>query len=145
MVLMEEIGLYRKPTLFERVKITSSKVSADMVRQFYHSDLTLYESFFLMLLNNSNETIGYVKISQGGIVGTVVDIRLIAKYCIEALAMSCILAHNHPSGKLQASEADKEITKKTQEALKLFGITVLDHIILTEHGHLSFADEGLLY
>lgn len=144
MEFMEEIGLYRKATTFERTKITGSQVSADVIRQFYHADISIYESFFLMLLNNSLETIGYVKISQGGIMGTVVDIRIIAKYCIEALATHCILAHNHPSGKLMPSDADRHITRKTQDALRIFDISVLDHIIITEDGHYSFADAGII-
>lgn len=139
---LEEIGLYRKPTNFERTKITSSRVSYEVIKQFYHDDITLYESFFLLLLNNSNETIGFVKISQGGITGTVVDVRIIAKYCVEVLATSCILAHNHPSGKLLPSDADLAITKKTKEALAILDVQVLDHIILTDMGYYSFADEG---
>ena len=141
---LEEIGLTRKPTNFVRTKITSSKISDEVIRQFYHQDITLYESFFLLLLNNSNETIGFVKISQGGITGTVVDVRIIAKYCVEVLATSCILAHNHPSGKLRPSDADLTITKKTKEALAILDVQVLDHIILTEAGYYSFADEGKL-
>ena len=141
---LEEIGLTRKPTNFERTKITSSKDSYDVIKQFYHQDITLYESFFLLLLNNSNETIGFVKISQGGITGTVVDVRIIAKYCVEVLATSCILAHNHPSGKLYPSEADIHITKKTKDALAILDVKVLDHIILAESGYYSFADEGRL-
>ena len=141
---LEEIGLTRKPTNFERTKITSSKVTYDVIKQFYHEDITLYESFFLLLLNNSNETIGFVKISQGGIIGTVVDVRIIAKYCVEVLATGCILAHNHPSGKLSPSSADLAITKKTREALGILDVQVLDHIILTQTGYYSFADEGVL-
>ena len=139
---LEEIGLTRKPTNFERTKITSSKATYDVIKQFYHQDITLYESFFLLLLNNSNETIGFVKISQGGITGTVVDVRIIAKYCVEVLATSCILAHNHPSGKLFPSDADLTITKKIKEALKILDVQVLDHLILTDKGYYSFADEG---
>ena len=97
-----------------------------------------------MTLNNSNETTGYFKISQGGITGTVVDIRIIAKYAIENLATGVILAHNHPSGKLMPSEADKQITRKVKDALKMFDIQVMDHLILTEQSYYSFADEGIL-
>jgi DNA repair protein RadC len=138
---LEEIGLTRKPTNFERTKITSSLTSYEVIKQFYHEDITLYESFFLLLLNNSNETIGFVKISQGGITGTVVDVRIIAKYCVEVLATSCILAHNHPSGKLRPSDADLTITKKTKEALAILDVRVLDHLILTEAGYYSFVDD----
>jgi DNA repair protein RadC len=71
-----------------------------------------------------------------------VDVRIIAKYCVEVLATSCILAHNHPSGKLLPSDADLAITKKTKEALKILDVQVLDHLILTDKGYYSFADEG---
>lgn len=102
---------------------------------------------FLLLLNNSNNTLGYVKISQGGITGTVVDIRIIAKYAIESLATAVILCHNHPSGNLKPSEADKILTTKVYKGLELLDIKVLDHIILVPDSeeYFSFADEGLMY
>lgn len=95
-------------------------------------------------MNRSNNTIGYAKISQGGVAGTVVDVKIIAKYAIDTLASSVILAHNHPSGNTQPSRADKDITQKIKDSLKLFDISVLDHIILTEDEYFSFADEGLI-
>ena len=95
-------------------------------------------------MNNSNETTGYFKISQGGITWTLVDIRIVAKYAIENLATGVILAHNHPSGELMPSEADRQITKKIKDALKMFDIQVMDHLILTEQSYYSFADEGIL-
>ena len=129
---------------FPSKKITSSKDGYEFISQFYLDDISIFESFFLLTLNNSNETTGYFKISQGGITGTVVDIRIIAKYAIENLATGVILAHNHPSGKLVPSEQDRQITKKIKEALKMFDIQVLDHLILTEQSYYSFADEGIL-
>lgn len=144
---MESVKLYelkKVQTLFPATKITSSKTSSEFIRQFYSDDIEIYESMFILLLNNSNTTIGYAKISQGGIVGTVVDVRIIAKYAVESLATGLILAHNHPSGNLKPSEADKAITKKTKEALKLLDVNVLDHIILTKDSYFSFTDEGLI-
>lgn len=129
---------------FPSKKITSSKAGYEFISQFYLDDISIFESFFLLTLNNSNETTGYFKISQGGITGTVVDIRIVAKYAIENLATGVILAHNHPSGKLVPSEQDRQITKKIKEALKMFDIQVLDHLILTEQGYYSFAEEGIL-
>lgn len=129
---------------FPSKKITSSKAGYEFISQFYLDDISIFESFFLLTLNNSNETTGYFKISQGGITGTVVDIRIVAKYAIENLATGVILAHNHPSGKLVPSEQDRQITKKIKEALKMFDIQVLDHLILTEQSYYSFADEGIL-
>lgn len=129
-------------TDFPKVKIRSSKNSADFIRQFYSDDIEIYESFFLLLLNRANDTIGYAKISQGGTCGTVVDIKIIAKYAVDSLANSVILAHNHPSGTLSPSSQDIDITEKIKKGLSLLDIKVLDHIILTSSSYYSFADEG---
>lgn len=129
---------------FKATKISSSEDAHIIIKQFYDDDIEIYESFFLLLLNRANNTIGFVKISQGGTVGRVVDPKLIAKYAIDGLASSVILAHNHPSGNTNPSEADREATKKIKEGLKLFDISVLDHIILTADSHFSFADNRIL-
>lgn len=141
---IDEYKLTKVAANFKRAQITASKDAATFARQFYFEDIEIYESSFLVLLNQVNNTIGYVKISQGGIVGTVVDVALIAKYAVESLARSVILVHNHPSGTLQPSAADINITEKTRAALDLFSIKVLDHIILTADGYYSFGDEGLI-
>lgn len=137
-------NLVKRKPMFEQSKVTSSKSAADFARKFYHEDLEIYESMFIMLLNNSNQTIGYAKISQGGITGTVVDVRIIAKYCVESLATACIMVHNHPSGKTKPSNADKSITEKVKKGLELLDIKLLDHVILTETDFYSFADESEL-
>lgn len=131
-------------TDFPSVKISSSKDSADFIRQFYGDDLEIFESMFILCLNQAQKTIGYAKISQGGIAGTVVDIRLIAKYAIDNLAVSVIMAHNHPSGNLNPSHADIAITEKCKKGLKLLDINLLDHIILTAGNHYSLQDNGKL-
>jgi DNA repair protein RadC len=87
-----------------------------------------------IFLNRQNNTIGWFKVSQGGLSGTVIDIRLILATALNCLASAIILCHNHPSGNLHPSEADISMTKKLQEASKLMDIQVLDHIILTETG-----------
>jgi DNA repair protein RadC len=112
------------------------------MKQFYFDDIELYESFFLLLLNHANQTTGYVKISQGGTAGTVVDPKIIAKYAIDSLSSSVIIAHNHPSGNLKTSEADIAMTKKIQAGLMLFDIKLLDHLIITSSGFFSMADDG---
>lgn len=142
--LTNTFSIKKEVSTFEKVKIVSLKDAADFCRKFYFDDLEIYESFFLLLLNNSNNTIGYVKISQGGVTGTVVDPVLIAKYAIETLAKAVILCHNHPSGNLTPSGADHSLTRKVKDGLSLFDIKVLDHIILTSDSHYSFADEGNL-
>jgi DNA repair protein RadC len=129
---------------FERVKITSSKDAYNVIRKFYYDDISIYESFFILMLDRSNNTIGYAKISQGGIVGTVVDLKLIAKYCIDSLCSSVILAHNHPSGNLTPSIQDKEITKKIKNGLNLLEVTTFDHLIITEESYYSFSDNSEL-
>jgi DNA repair protein RadC len=139
-----EITLRRIPTDFKKVKIKNSKEAEQFARQFYFDDLTIYESFFLILLNSCNNTIGYVKISQGGVAGTVVDTKLIAKYCIDTLAKGIIMVHNHPSGSPKPSNEDKNITKQVISVLNLFDCQVLDHIILSEDSFFSFSDDGIL-
>jgi DNA repair protein RadC len=131
-------------TQFPKIKIKSSEDAADFIRQFYGDDLVIFESFFILLLDRSANTTSYAKISQGGIAGTVVDIKLIAKYAVEALASCVILCHNHPSGNKTPSQADREITTRAIKALELLEIKVFDHIILTEDSYTSFADEGML-
>jgi DNA repair protein RadC len=136
--------LKKVQTEFPSVKISSSEDSEKFIRQFYGDDLEIFESFFILLLNRANKTVGYAKISQGGITGTVVDVKLIAKYCVESLASSVILAHNHPSGNLTPSDADKKMTERTVKALELLDVKVLDHIILTQDESFSFADNFIL-
>ena len=142
-----KISLVREPSTMQKVKISSSLTTANYIKGIYeveNDDITLYESFYVVMLNNANNTIGYTKISQGGITGTVVDVRLIAKHALECLATSVILIHNHPSGNSKPSSADKLITEKIKHGLALLDIRVLDHIILTENTYFSFADECLL-
>ena len=144
METLKKYDLRKSETGFARVAIRSSKDAADFIRQFYSDDIGIFESFFLLLLDQSNTTTGYAKISQGGIAGTVVDPRIVAKYAIESLSPSVVLCHNHPSGNLKPSDSDIAITNKIKAGLQLFDITVLDHIILTEDSYTSFADEGIL-
>ena len=136
--------LRKNQTDFPKTKISNSEISYNFIKQFYSDDIEIYESFFLLLLNQQNHTIGSAKISQGGITGTVVDVKIIAKYVVDSLATSVILAHNHPSGNLTPSQQDMSITKKVKEALSLFDTIVLDHLILTVDGFYSFADKGVL-
>jgi DNA repair protein RadC len=144
MATLEKISLKKDPTNFERVKITSSQDSADYIRQFYSDDIEIFESFFILLLNRQNKTIGYAKISQGGVAGTVVDAKIVLKYIVDTLASAVILCHNHPSGNLNPSTQDLEITKKLSQAAKLVDSQVIDHIILTPDSFYSFADNGLI-
>jgi DNA repair protein RadC len=103
-----------------------------------------HEEFWVLILNRANKIIDKRRISQGGITGTVTDIRLILKLAIDNLATSMILCHNHPSGNLQPSDADISITQRLKESASLMDISLLDHIILAGKGYLSFADENLI-
>jgi len=129
---------------FRRAKITTSRGAANYARNFYSDDIGIYESTFILMFDRSMNTIGYAKISQGGVSGTVVDIRIILKYAVESLATGVMLFHNHPSGSLNPSPQDINITKKLQEAMRWMDILLLDHIILTEDAYYSFADEGVV-
>lgn len=134
----------KTPSNFEKIKLVSSVDSYNVIKKFYFDDIDIFESFFILCLNRNNQTIAYAKISQGGVAGTVVDIKIIAKYAIDCLASSVILAHNHPSGNLAPSNEDKLITQKIKEGLKMLDIQVMDHVILTSDGYYSFADNGNL-
>lgn len=103
-----------------------------------------HEEFWIVYLNNSNKVIGKSQLSKGGITGTIVDVRLVFKTSLELGATGVILCHNHPSGMLTVSAADRQITKQIKDAGESLDIKVLDHIIITENGYLSFADDGIL-
>ena len=107
------------------------------------SDLQ-HEEFWVMLLNRSNKIINKNKISQGGVAGTVIDVKIILKKAIEKLASSVILCHNHPSGNIEPSDADIGITRKLKEAAEIMDIKLLDHIIVADNSYFSFLDEGIL-
>ena len=108
------------------------------------SDL-VHEEFWVIFLNRANRVIGKMKASQGGISGTVTDVRLIMKAAIERLASGMIICHNHPSGNMHPSESDTRITQKVNEAGNLMDIQLLDHIIITSGSdYYSFGDNGLL-
>ena len=127
--------------------ITGSATAAKAARVLYSDDIAIYESFYIIVLSRAHKPKGWAKISQGGISGTVVDPAIVAKYVLDLCGQAVILIHNHPYGKMEASGADKAITRKIEEGLKAFlDITVLDHIILSgeDAKYFSFADEGLL-
>lgn len=144
MINLEQITLKKDPTNFERVKITSSKSAADYIRQFYGDDIEIFESFFVLLLNRQNETIGYAKISQGGVTGTYVDAKIILKYVVDTLASGVIIAHNHPSGGTTPSVQDDNVTTKIKSAIELVDSSLLDHVILTRDNYYSYADNSKL-
>jgi len=126
----------------ELKKITSSKMIFEMMQPLI-GELP-HEEFWIIYVNNSNVILSKSQLSKGGITATLVDVRLILKHALEIGATGMVLCHNHPSGNLKASEADLKITKKIKLAAESLDITILDHIIIGEHGYLSFTDEGIL-
>ncbi len=126
----------------EKQQITTSRDGFLMMQPLI-GDLP-HEEFWILLLNRANKVIAKKQLSQGGITGTVADSRLIFRQAIDLLATSIILCHNHPSGNLKPSQADIALTRRLVKAGKLLEITVLDHLIVTNGGYYSFADEGMM-
>jgi DNA repair protein RadC len=138
-----ELGKRRKESDIKiKSKITSSKDVADYFQPLL-GDLN-HEEFWILMLDHANKIKESVKVSEGGITGTVIDVRKIMRLAIEKKSTSIVLCHNHPSGNLQASDADLKITRKIKEAGKLIDIPVLDHVIIAHNKYYSFADEGIL-
>lgn len=127
----------------ERSQIKSSKDAYKLVLSAWdYKEIEFFEQFKVLLLNQAHEALGIYEISSGGIAGTVVDVRLIFSAALKANATSLMMIHNHPSGNLIASEADKQINQKVKEAGKL--LDILDSLIITTESYYSFADEGAL-
>lgn len=123
-----------------RERIFSSRSVIDLFQPAL-ADLP-HEEFWVLLLNKSNKIIDRIKVSQGGVGGTVVDPKLVLKHAVERLASAVIVVHNHPSGNPQPSDKDIALTEKLRNAAQLFDITLLDHVIVTDGECYSFADNG---
>jgi DNA repair protein RadC len=138
-----ELGKRRQlEAALEKPKIASSKDVANLMQPIL-GDLE-HEEFWVLFLNNSNKVVAKSQISKGGLTATIVDIRLVFKSALELASVGIIVCHNHPSGKLQPSGADKQLTQKIKEAGTILDIKLLDHLIITEKAYFSFADENLL-
>jgi DNA repair protein RadC len=138
-----EIGRRRNmEEVIKKSKIGSSKDVFDLFHPLI-GDLP-HEEFWVAYLNRANRMIDQVKISQGGISGTIIDTRLILRNAIEKLASSIILCHNHPSGNLQPSDSDRQITEKVKNSALLLDCNVLDHVIIADNSFYSFADQGII-
>jgi DNA repair protein RadC len=137
-----ELGRRRRAEeVVELTKITSSKIVFDIMQPII-GELP-HEEFWILYLNNSNKVLSKMQQSKGGITGTMVDVRLVFKTALELGATAIILCHNHPSGTLVPSDADKQITKKLKLAGDSLDVKVLDHLIVTETKYYSFVDEGI--
>ena len=119
--------------------------SSDDIKRMFASLATLaYEEFWVVYLNTAGRVLERLRVSQGGVSSTQVDTRLVAKRAVELLSSSVVLVHNHPSGMATASDSDRELTRKIAQALALFDVRVVDHVIISSHDTLSFASTGLL-
>ncbi|MEM9896805.1 MAG: DNA repair protein RadC, partial [Bacteroidota bacterium] len=138
-----ELGRRRKESKSsEKTKIESAKEAADFLRAEL-TDLN-HEQFWVIFLKRNNEVIRKELISRGGVSGTIADAKLIFKRALEETASGIILAHNHPSGALKPSEQDVKLTKNLLAAGKTLGISVLDHLIMTDSSFYSFRDNNLI-
>lgn len=138
-----ELGRRRKNSAaLELEKITSSKDVHQIMLPLLQ-DLP-HEEFWVLLLNRNNKVIKKECISKGGVAATIVDVKIVMKKTLDALASGIILCHNHPSGNCKASEEDIKLTKKLKEAAQVMDISLLDHVIFAHHKYFSFADEGIL-
>ena len=138
-----ELGRRRKEAeAAPRTTITCSRDIYNLIRPNL-MDLP-HEEFWVILLNRANVVMRKTAISRGGVAGTVADPKMIFKEALEQLASSIILVHNHPSGNRNPSAADIQLTKKLKEAGNFLDLPILDHLIFTESGYYSFADEGIL-
>ncbi len=146
MFRVSEIGISYSPPVksSERITITGSADAERVFRRIWGQPIELRECFYALFLNRANRVLGYYLVSVGGITGTVVDPRCIFQAALKASATGILLAHNHPSGNPQPSDADIQITRKIKDAGQLLDINLLDHLILMPEGYTSFADEGMM-
>ncbi len=129
----------------ERLQITSSKSAYDvLLKAWDENKIEFVEQFKVLLLNRANKVLGIYEVSTGGISGTVADPRLIFVAALKANACSLIISHNHPSGSLNPSRQDEELTAKIKQAGEFLDIKLLDHLIVTPEAYYSFGDEGIL-
>ena len=127
----------------QRQKISNSQGAYEILTNLFPENTMDYrETFIVLYLNRANQVLGYSVISQGGTSNTTVDIKMVIQTALLANASCIMLAHNHPSGNVQPSSDDNKITKRIMEAARLFDITVLDHIIITNESYYSFTDNG---
>lgn len=143
--IVAALELAKRLQMSELKELTKITCAADVFKTMHPfiADLP-HEEFWVLLLNNSNKIIYKLQLSKGGLTQTVVDVRLLFKTALEHLATAIVLIHNHPSGQLTPSNADKDITTKIKQAGNTLDIKLLDHLIITRDAYFSFADDGIL-
>ena len=139
-----QLSYSNKYRISERPQISSSQSAYEILKQVWSDKIEFIEEFNVLLLNRANRVLGVVNISKGGVSGTVVDAKVIFSAALLANSSSIILAHNHPSGNMNPSSSDLDITRKLKNGAKLLDLTVLDHLIITPDAYYSMADEGVL-
>jgi len=140
-----EVSYKSNYNITERPKINSSQDAYQMLMQYWQlGKIELLEEFKVILLNTSNRVLGIVDISTGGVQGTLADPKIIFSVALKTNSSKIILAHNHPSSNTSPSDADKRLTRKLVDGGKLLDIEVCDHLIITNHGYYSFADECMM-
>lgn len=140
-----ELIYHSKVKPADRPLVLSSADAYKLLINTWNKDtIELHEEFKVVLLNQAGRVIAIYKAGMGGLTGTSADPRLIVTAALKTAACSIILAHNHPSGNLKPSKSDEEFTRKIKAGAELLEIKVLDHLIISPDGYLSFADQGLL-
>ena len=134
----------KKNNDINNIQITSSNICYNYIKSLYDENINTYESCYIILLNQQKKTKGWVKISQGGITASVVDIRLVAYFAIKSLSVGVILVHNHPSGNLIFSKTDIDLCKRLKEGLGILDVYLVDSMVITDSGYISAADEGII-
>ena len=140
-----EVELIYRPSQHERQRINDSNDAEPIFRNFWNENtIGYFEEFKVMYLNRNNQILGVYHHAKGGLAGVVCDVRMIFQAALKANAHGIIVAHNHPSGNLEPSQVDIELTKKIKEAGKVLDIQVHDHLILTVQNYTSLANKGYL-
>jgi DNA repair protein RadC len=145
-IQIKEVQVSYQPLKGKLFQIKNADSAFEYLSRVYNElTIGLYEEFMVLLLNRANRVLGCLKLSKGGLTGTVVDLRILYGTALKAMASSIIIAHNHPSNNLRPSDEDEDLTKKIRDAGKLLDIKLLDHLILgTDGSYVSFTDEGWL-
>lgn len=134
----------KKNESFEKCQILDAQSAWEYAKKFYHEDIALYESMFMIMKNQGNKVIGWMKVAQGGVSQTVCDPKIVCKAAIDTLATQIILVHNHPSGETKPSRADIKLTERMINALEIIDVCLRDHIIISEDGYTSMLEEKII-
>lgn len=142
---VSEISVSYSRTYKRKIKVTGADSAHKTLRKMWDTNLlNIQEQFCVLFLNNSNEVVGFRCLSSGTLTASLVDFKILFGLACKSLSSAIIIAHNHPSGKLQPSQGDINVTKKIKEAGNMLDIKLLDHIILTQNDYFSLNDNNLI-